>query len=137
MRDANDVSGNYSYTTADTSILTITKKALTITVTGSSKPYDGTALEANTTTCSYTCDGLVAGDEIEVSSIVYEGSQTEVGSSEATLKSDESYLRILHGTTNVKSTAYEVTIVPGTLTTSTSGATRVTTWWAMPIHWEA
>lgn len=124
-----DVSGNYTVSMVDTSKLIITKKPLKITVSSHSKPYDAMPLEANTV-CSYTIDetdGLAPGDYIETSSVVYTGSQTEVGSSAAKLKNDESYLRILHyGGVNVKDDAYEVTLVDGELEVTPSDALTIT-----------
>ncbi|MCR5625675.1 MAG: hypothetical protein K6G11_10665, partial [Lachnospiraceae bacterium] len=93
-------------------ILTITKKALTITAGSDSKKYDGKAL-----TCSdYEQSGLVESSYAKdtIKSVTFTGSQTVVGSS----SNIPSNAVILDKTGRDVSDSYEVNYVKGTLTVS-------------------
>ena len=80
--------------------LTITKKPLTVKSKDASKGFDGQPLKCE----EYEVDGLVGNETI---SVVFTGSQTEVGSSQNTFT-------VNWGT--AKESNYDLTTIPGTLT---------------------
>ena len=101
---------NYITSPAVKATLDINKKDVVIKPENETKPYDGTPLKATRITSS----GLVASDEI--SDINYEGSQTEVGSSDSTVSAFKIRSGGLSGTDVTES--YKVKKEAGDLTVS-------------------
>ena len=100
-----DVTGNYNISYVDGE-LTVTKKPLTITANGGTKPYDGTELTAD----GYTPTGLAEGDK--VSELTVTGSQINAGSSDNVPSG-----AVITNTDNEDVTDnYEITYEPGELT---------------------
>ena len=99
---------NYNITTVE-GTLTITPVAIELTANSDSKKYDGTALTADGYTIS---NGSFVGEE-GLASVDVEGSQTEVGLSDNTIKS-----HTLKNNTLAEN--YTITYKPGTLEVTTN-----------------
>ena len=104
----NTKAGNYNITT-EAGTLTITPVAIELTANSDSKKYDGTALTADGYTIS---NGSFVGEE-GLASVDVEGSQTEVGLSDNTIKS-----HTLKNNTLAEN--YTITYKPGTLQVTTN-----------------
>ena len=110
VKDAkgNDVTDQFKITTEDGK-LTIGKRPVTITAGSAEKEYDGSALTADQANPKFTADGFVDGQGI--SNVTVEGSQTQCGTSESTIKNNS--WKFQEGTNGNN---YSVTVQPGTLT---------------------
>ena len=76
MRGSTDVTANYTFGETVDGLLTVTKKAVTMTSPNASKTYDGTPL--TTLASDVTVTGFVGGEGVD---ITMTGSQTDVGTS--------------------------------------------------------
>ena len=108
-----DVSGNYAITKVN-GTLTVNAKAITVTASGGSKTYDGSAL-TNASGCSVTSGSVVSGHTVTCSN---SGSITNKGSATNTLSS----VVIKSGTTDVSGN-YSITKANGTLTVNARSIT--------------
>ena len=75
--------------------MTVNARAVTVTASGQSKTYDGSALSADTS-CEITSGSVVSGHTL---SCTASGSQTDAGSSTKTL----STAKVMNGSTDVSS----------------------------------
>ncbi|WP_161566592.1 MBG domain-containing protein [Senegalimassilia faecalis] len=110
VKDAkgNDVTDQFKITTEDGK-LTIGKRPVTITAGSAEKEYDGSALTTDQANPKFIADGFVDGQGI--SDVTVEGSQTQCGTSESTIKNNS--WKFQEGTNGNN---YSVTVKPGTLT---------------------
>ena len=110
VKDAkgNDVTDQFEITT-ENGELTIDKRPVTITAGSAEKEYDGSALTADQANPKFAADGFVDGQGI--SDVTVEGSQTQCGTSESTIKGNS--WKFQEGTNGNN---YSVTVKPGTLT---------------------
>ena len=99
-----DVTASYDITYAN-GMLTVNRKAVTITADSDSKTYDGTALTKSSTTNT----ALATGDSIE--SVTVTGSQTVAGSS----SNVPSAAKIVNGANADVTGSYDITYANGTL----------------------
>ena len=104
----NDVTDQFDITVTD-GALTVNQREVTITAGSAEKEYDGTALTADQADPLFTADGFVEGEGI--AGVEVEGSQTQVGASNSTVK-DGSWT-FAEGTNGDN---YTVKTAPGTLT---------------------
>ena len=108
-----DVSGNYAITKRN-GTLTVNARSITVTASGGSKTYDGSAL-TNASGCSVTSGSVVSGHSVTCSN---SGSITNRGSATNTLSS----VVIKSGTTDVSGN-YSITKLNGTLTVNARSIT--------------
>ena len=102
--NGNDVTANFTNVTTEDGKLTVKKAPLTIKTGSAEKEYDGTPLRS----AEYDVDGLVNG---EIVTVIPNGSQTAVGSSDNTYTMTWDTARVVN---------YEVTDELGTLTVTES-----------------
>ena len=115
-QSGSDVTANYSVTLKDGTLTverTPEKPAIEITVKGVKKTYDGKALKAEE--YSITGGALLDGDTLKLVKI--NGSQTDVGKSEATAE-----FKIMNGKKDVTD-QYAITVIPGKLTVNARSIT--------------
>ncbi|MBO4887482.1 MAG: hypothetical protein J5589_04115 [Firmicutes bacterium] len=98
--------GNFKSDTSVSGTFEIAKRPLIITAASAERPYDGTALSPD----SASGDNLGQGDKIL--SVSFQGSQTEVGSSKATVSDAE----ICNAAGEDVTSEYDISYAPGTLT---------------------
>ncbi|MBQ6412703.1 MAG: hypothetical protein IJI19_04415, partial [Ruminococcus sp.] len=103
----NDVSEQFAVKPQNGS-LEIAKRAITVTATGGSKQYDGSALTAEATGYTISSGSLASG---QTETVVLSGERTLVGSATAKVES----VTIKSGETDVTEN-YDITKVDGTLT---------------------
>lgn len=109
MHGSVDVTENYNITVSDTSLIKVTPAPLTVKVVDTTKVYDGEALVASR--YQITSGTLGDGDAVEESTVVYSGSQTNVGTSTSSI----SQFIILRNENNVAESSYDITFENGTL----------------------
>lgn len=108
MHGSDDVTANYNITVSDTSLIKVTPAPLTVKVVDTTKVYDGEALVASR--YQITSGTLGDGDAVEESTVVYSGSQTNVGTSTSSITQ---FIILRNETDNTSS--YDITFVDGTL----------------------
>ena len=117
--EGNDVTKNYAITLKD-GTLEVTKRPITITAESAAKEFDGKPLTQNT--AKVTSGSLLTGHK--VSSIVIEGSQTEVGKARNIIKSGS--VKIVDAQNNDVTKNYAITLAEGILEVTGKTVTDIT-----------